>query len=322
MKTELLLADAPDAERRAAECLAAGELVGIPTETVYGLAADATDGAAVARIFEAKGRPHFNPLICHVPGLAMAETLAELGPVARRLAEAFWPGPLTMVLPLKAGSAVHPLATAGLATVAIRAPRGIAGRLAARLGRPLAAPSANPSGRVSPTTAAQVLRGLDGRLPLILDGGPCDVGVESTIVAPGDDRLVLLRAGGIDRAELARVTGLPVVDPADDAAISAPGQLTSHYAPAGRVRLDATDILPGEHVIAFGATPLAGQEGAAAIVNLSPTGDLREAAAALFAALAAFDAPHITRIAVAPIPRHGLGEAINDRLRRAAAPRG
>ncbi|MEO9789173.1 MAG: L-threonylcarbamoyladenylate synthase [Aurantimonas coralicida] len=322
MKTELLSADAPDAARRAVALLAAGELVGIPTETVYGLAADATEGAAVARIFEAKGRPRFNPLICHVPDLAMAATLAEIGPVAAMLAEAFWPGPLTMVLPLKEGSPVHPLATAGLATVAIRAPQGIAGRLAAALGRPLAAPSANPSGRVSPTNAGQVLRGLGGRLPLILDGGPCEVGVESTIVMPEADRLVLLRAGGVGRAELVRATGLPVVDPAGDAAINAPGQLTSHYAPAGRVRLDATEVAPGEYLIAFGPVPVAGQDQAAAIVNLSPSGDLREAAARLFAALAGFDAPEITAIAVAPIPQSGLGEAINDRLRRAAAPRG
>ncbi|MEP0510992.1 MAG: Sua5 family C-terminal domain-containing protein, partial [Aurantimonas coralicida] len=216
----------------------------------------------------------------------------------------------------------HPLATAGLATVAIRAPQGIAGRLAAALGRPLAAPSANPSGRVSPTNAGQVLRGLGGRLPLILDGGPCEVGVESTIVMPEADRLVLLRAGGVGRAELVRATGLPVVDPAGDAAINAPGQLTSHYAPAGRVRLDATEVAPGEYLIAFGPVPVAGQDQAAAIVNLSPSGDLREAAARLFAALAGFDAPEITAIAVAPIPQSGLGEAINDRLRRAAAPRG
>ncbi|UIJ74199.1 threonylcarbamoyl-AMP synthase [Aurantimonas sp. HBX-1] len=301
--------------------LQAGAAIALPTETVYGLAADATNGTAVAAIFAAKGRPRFNPLICHVPGIEMARRLAELGPVAKRLAEAFWPGPLTLVLPLRPDSPVHPLATAGLATIAVRAPEGVVARLAEALGRPLAAPSANPSGRVSPTSAANVLRGLEGRIPLILDGGPSPVGVESTIVRPETDRLVLLRAGGIDRAALAAATGLPVVDPAPDGAISAPGQLASHYAPAGRVRLDAPSVEPGEYLIAFGPDPLPGQEAAAQVLNLSGSGDLAEAASNLFAALARFDAPEIERIAVAPIPHRGLGEAINDRLRRAAAPR-
>ena len=321
MQTDLIPVAHPDAERRALDLLRAGAPVALPTETVYGLAADATNGTAVAAIFAAKGRPRFNPLICHVPGLAMARGLAEVGPVAARLADAFWPGPLTLVLPLRPDCPVHPLATAGLATIAVRAPKGVVARLAEALGRPLAAPSANPSGRVSPTSAAQVLIGLDGRIPLILDGGPSSVGVESTIVRPQADCLVLLRAGGIDRAALAAASGLPVVDPAPDAALSAPGQLASHYAPSGRVRLDATRVEPGEYLIAFGPDPLPGEETAARVVNLSRTRDLAEAASNLFAALASFDSPAIERIAVAPIPHAGRGEAINDRLRRAAAPR-
>ena len=321
MQTDLIPVADPDAESRALALLRAGAPVALPTETVYGLAADATNGPAVAAIFAAKGRPRFNPLICHVPGLPMARSLAEIGPVAERLAAAFWPGPLTLVLPLRPDSPVHPLATAGLATIAIRAPKGVVARLAEALGRPLAAPSANPSGRVSPTSAAQVLRGLDGRIPLILDGGPSVVGVESTIVRPETVRLVLLRAGGIDRTALAAASGLPVVDPPSDAALSAPGQLESHYAPAGRVRLDVTRVEPGEHLITLGPDPLPGEEDAARVVNLSRSGDLAEAASNLFAALASFDSPEIERIAVAPIPHAGLGEAINDRLRRAAAPR-
>lgn len=321
MQTDLIPVTAADAEPRALALLEAGAAIALPTETVYGLVADATNGTAVAAIFAAKGRPRFNPLICHVPGLAMARRLAQIGPVAEHLAAAFWPGPLTLVLPRRSDSPVHPLATAGLATIAIRAPQGVVARLAEALGHPLAAPSANPSGRVSPTSAHQVLRGLGGRIPLILDGGPSAVGVESTIVRPEADRLVLLRAGGIDRAALAAATGLPVVDPASDAAVSAPGQLQSHYAPAGRVRLDATSVDPGEYLIAFGPNPIPGEESAARCVNLSRSGDLAEAASNLFAALAAFDAPGIGRIAVGPIPHTGLGEAINDRLRRAAAPR-
>ena len=322
MRTDIRPADEPESIEAARAMLAAGELVAVPTETVYGLAADATNGVAVARIFEAKGRPRFNPLICHVGDLAMARSIAVVDPVAATLAAAFWPGPLTIVLPLAVSSPIHPLVTAGLTTVAVRVPVGVAGRLASALGRPLAAPSANPSGRVSPTSAAHVKRSLNGRVGLILDGGAARVGVESTIVRPDGDRLTLLRAGAVDRQALARTSGLPVVDPQADAAISAPGQLKSHYAPHGRVRLDARSIEPGEHLIAFGPRLLPGAEHAVRTVNLSSSGDLGEAAANLFAALASFDDPSITTIAVAPIPRHGLGEAINDRLGRAAAPRG
>ncbi|MCB8840015.1 L-threonylcarbamoyladenylate synthase [Aurantimonas sp. VKM B-3413] len=321
METEILTLSDPAAEERALALLDAGDLVALPTETVYGLAADATQGVAVAKIFAAKGRPSFNPLICHVFDLAQARGLAVVGRAAEDLAAAFWPGPLTIVLPLAPGSPVHPLATAGLATVALRAPQGVAARLAQVLGRPLAAPSANPSGRVSATSAGQVLKGLGGKIPLILDGGASSVGVESTIVMPQADHLVLLRPGLVTRAALADASGLKVRDRATTAGVTAPGQLASHYAPAGRVRLDATRVEPGEYLIGFGPEPVAGQELAADVINLSPSGDPVEAAARLFAALAAFDSPDIAAIAVAPIPAAGLGEAINDRLRRAAAPR-
>ncbi|MCE7030308.1 L-threonylcarbamoyladenylate synthase [Jiella avicenniae] len=321
MQTEILPLSDPEAERRAEALLRAGDLVALPTETVYGLAADSGSGAAVAKIFEAKGRPRFNPLICHVDGLAMAKRIAVVDDLAFRLVEQFWPGPLTLVLPATAETPVHPLAMAGLPTVAVRMPRGVAARLAGRLDRPIVAPSANPSGRVTGTSAEAVARGLSGRIPLILDGGPSLVGVESTILRPLAGRLVMLRAGGISRDELSAAMGVTVEDPADGAPIAAPGGLASHYAPEGRVRLDADAIEPGEFVIAFGPDRPAGLENAAAIVNLSPGGDLREAAANLFAALSAFDSARVERIAVAPIPRSGLGEAINDRLKRAAAPR-
>ncbi|WP_232845770.1 L-threonylcarbamoyladenylate synthase [Aurantimonas marina] len=322
IETVCLSAESEDAVGRAVACLRGGGLVGLPTETVYGLAGDATNGEAVARIFEAKGRPGFNPLICHVSDLDMTARLAVMDDVARVLAARFWPGPLTIVLPQAEGTPVHPLTTGGLATIALRQPKGIAGDIIGRLGRPLAAPSANPSGRVSATSAAQVMRGLGGRIEMILDAGPSELGLESTIVKPERDRLVLLRAGLVGRDALREATGLAVVAPDADSGIQAPGQLRSHYAPHGTVRLDATHVEPGEYLIAFGATPTASAAAAAECVNLSPSGDLREAAANLFAALARFDRPEIGRIAVAPIPQDGLGEAINDRLRRAAAPRG
>ncbi|MEF2070484.1 L-threonylcarbamoyladenylate synthase [Consotaella aegiceratis] len=311
----------PDATRQAASCLRDGGLVAIPTETVYGLAADATNGPAVAHIFEAKGRPRFNPLICHVDSFAMAAAIVTFDPVAERLATAFWPGALTLVLPARSGSDIHPLVSGGLPTLAVRSPRGIALDLIAELGRPVAAPSANPSGRVSPTTAEHVRRGLDGRIDMILDGGPCPMGLESTIVKPAGDHLLLLRAGAVAVEDIEAAAGLPVVRVAPGAAVQAPGQLASHYAPAGLVRLDVQFVEPGEHLIAFGPDPIEGQDAAAAVINLSPTGDLREAAATLFSALTAFDRPEVIRIAVAPVPSHGLGEAINDRLHRAAAPR-
>ncbi|RIY03370.1 threonylcarbamoyl-AMP synthase [Aureimonas flava] len=306
------------AERDVAERLARGELVAVPTETVYGLAGDAADGKAVARIFEAKGRPRFNPLIAHVTGRAMAERYAEVDPLAARLIERFWPGPLTLVLPLRPDAPLHPLVTAGLPTVALRSPQGGMARVLAHLGRPVAAPSANRSGRVSPTTAAHVLRTLGGRIEAVADGGAATHGIESTIVQPCADHVLLLRPGSVTAAEIEAATGL-AVRRHDGAAIVAPGQMRSHYAPHGRVRLAVAEPEPDEHYIAFG--PLADETRARAVYQLSETGDLREAASRLFAALSAFDAPDIDRIAVAPIPAEGLGEAINDRLARAAADR-
>ena len=311
----------PEALAETVAVLLAGGLAAIPTETVYGLGADATNGAAVAAIFEAKGRPRFNPLICHVSDMAMAEATGVFDPVARRLAEAFWPGPLTMVLPLAADSHIHPLTLGGLDTVALRMPQGIARDVIAGVGRPIAAPSANRSGKVSPTTAAHVERSLGDRIDLILDAGPATVGLESTIVLPRAGEIVLLRAGGISAEDIAAATGLGVVRPGPGAAIQSPGQLASHYAPHGRVRLDALSVRPGEWLLRFGNQPVEGEGAAAGIIDLSREGDLREAASRLFAALTLLDRPDVAEIAVTPIPATGLGEAINDRLRRAAAPR-
>ena len=310
-----------DAAARAAAILAQGGLVALPTETVYGLAADATDGQAVARIFAAKGRPRFNPLICHVDGLAMARAVARFSPLAERLAAAFWPGPLTLVLPLARQGCIHPLVTAGLGTVAVRMPRGFARDVIARLGRPVAAPSANPSGRISPTTARAVADGLGDRVDLIVDAGPARLGLESTIVRIDGDRPACLRPGGLPVAEIEAVAGGPVARAAKGAAVAAPGMLASHYAPDMPVRLDACGVRPGEALLAFGPDRIDGADRAAAIANLSPAGDLTEAAANLFAMMAALDAARPTAIAVMPIPAEGLGEAINDRLARAAAPR-
>jgi L-threonylcarbamoyladenylate synthase len=306
---------------RAAALIAAGEVVAIPTETVYGLAADATSGDAVARIFEAKRRPRFNPLIAHVSNLAMAREHAEFGPLALRLAERFWPGPLTLVLPLLASSPIHPLVTAGLDTLAVRMPRSAFTRaLIAELGKPLAAPSANRSGRISATTAADVEAELGDAIPLIVDGGPTPVGGESTIVGVEGDRLVLLRPGGVASSDIEEVAGRKL-ETAATGHVVAPGMLQSHYAPHSAVRLGVSEVMPGEALLAFGPQRAAGAGKAAAMINLSTSGDLREAAAALFSALRALDRTGPSAIAVEPIPDHGLGEAINDRLRRAAAPR-
>lgn len=309
----------------AVDALAAGGLVAMPTETVYGLAADATNGAAVAGIYAAKGRPRFNPLIAHVADRAAAEREAVFDDTARALAAAFWPGPLTLVLPRAATATVADLVTAGLETVALRMPANAVARdLIAAFGRPLAAPSANRSGRVSPTTADDVAVELGDRLAVLLDDGPAPVGVESTIVAVRDGRVVQLRPGGIPRAAIARIVGRPVARdqaPDDPDRPLAPGMLASHYAPAARVRLEATTVAPGEAVLDF-AGQLAAARGDAGYVDLSPTGDLAEAAARLFRALRDLDAAGAATIAVAPIPHDGLGEAIADRLARAAAPRG
>lgn len=305
----------------AVAAVARGEAIAIPTETVYGLAADAADGDAVARIFEAKGRPRFNPLIVHVADIEMAGRIAHFDAPARRLAESFWPGPLTLVLPRREDAAIHPLVTAGLDTVAIRMPRRFCRDLVAALGRPVAAPSANLSGRVSATTAAAVARDLGDRVALVVDGGPSEVGVESTIVATGPDGARLLRPGGLAADEIEAVLGARLQRAAAGATVAAPGMLESHYAPRAGLRLDARDVRTGEALLGFGPRRAAGEGNARAFLNLSPEGDPREAARNLFSHLAALDASGATMIAVEPVPEEGLGEAINDRLRRAAAPR-
>ncbi len=308
------------AMERALALLAAGELVAIPTETVYGLAGDATNGEAVARIFEAKGRPRFNPLIAHVASMAMAETIAEFDPLSRRLAEAFWPGPLTLVLPHRADSGLHPLVTAGLDTIALRMPKGFGSELIAGFGRPLAAPSANSSGKISGTTAEAVDADLGGRIKLVVDGGPTQVGVESTIVKVEDGALRLLRPGGISAEEIEAVAGTKLLRN-NQAGIEAPGMMLSHYAPGAAMRLNAEAVEPGEALLGFGPTRAAGAEGAVAFLNLSEAGNLREAAANLFTYMQVLDRSGARIIAVEPVPHEGLGEAINDRLARAAAPR-
>ena len=309
----------PDASgiARAATLLRAGRLVALPTETVYGLAADATQDQAVAAIYAAKGRPDFNPLIVHLPDLASAMAIADFPGPARALADAFWPGPLTLVLPLKPGHGLSPRVTAGLNTVAIRLPAHPLMQAVLRAtGRPLAAPSANPSGRISATTAAHVQAGLGQRIAAILDGGPTRVGVESTILAPSDSGTRLLRDGGLPREAILPITGPLLLDTTPGARIEAPGQLASHYAPRTPLVLGGT-AHPGEIMIGFGA--LTGD------LTLSASGDLTEAANRLFATLHQADALAQDRgapaIRVAPIPDKGIGRAINDRLRRAAAPR-
>ena len=299
----------------AARLLREETLVAFPTETVYGLGGDARSDLAVARIYEAKGRPSFNPLIVHLPDIAAVEALAELGPNARALALAFWPGPLTLVLPLRAGAGISPLVTAGLATVAVRVPaHPLAQRLLRTFDGPIAAPSANPSGRVSPTRASHVLDGLSGRIAAVLDGGPCAVGLESTIVLP-DPTPTLLRPGGVPVEALEKVLGEPLAIMGEGGKPTAPGQLASHYAPDASLRLEATEARPGEVLVGFGAV--------SGPLTLSAAGDLVEAAARLFHVLREADqmAGPGGRIAFAPVPDTGLGRAINDRLRRAAAPR-
>ena len=315
-----------EAVAEAARCLAAGGLAAFPTETVYGVGADAQNGIAVARLYAAKGRPAFNPLIAHVPDLAAARGLAQFDPIAERLAAAFWPGPLTLVLPKAESCAVADLATAGLDSIAVRVPdHPVARDILTAFGRPVVAPSANRSGHVSPTTAQHVLADLRGRIELIIDGGATSVGVESTIVACLGEP-ALLRPGGVPRAAIERVLGFalsdaPVRDATDEGeAPLAPGQLASHYAPRSPLRLDATSVAPGEALLAFGPQAPAGPEPARTL-NLSARGDLIEAAANLFSHLRALDAAGATGIAVMPVPHEGLGEAINDRLSRAAAPR-
>lgn len=291
-----------EAVAEAARLILAGEPVAVPTETVYGLAADATNAEAVARIYQAKGRPSFNPLIVHVPDLAAAEKIGEFGPQARDLAERHWPGPLTLVVPLREGTGIASIVTAGLPTIGLRAPSHPAMQALVRaVGRPLAAPSANASGAISPTRAEHVLKSLGGRIPLIIDGGATERGLESTIVAATDGGLRLLRPGPI-QIDAERASGDK---------IEAPGQLASHYAPSKPLRLDARVAATDEYLIGF--ADVGGDQ------SLSASGDLIEAAARLFDLLHQAEASAKTRIAVAPIPDAGLGTAINDRLRRAAA---
>jgi L-threonylcarbamoyladenylate synthase len=289
----------------AARLIGKGQPVAVPTETVYGLAADATNPEAVARIYEAKGRPCFNPLIVHVSDFAAAERIGEFGADARALAETHWPGPLTLVVPLRAAAGIASLVTAGLSTIGLRVPAHPAMQALLRAtGKPLAAPSANASGSISPTRAAHVLKSLGGRIPLIIDAGPTERGLESTIVAVTGDRLRLLRRGPLDIAKAIQTEG---------SSIEAPGQLASHYAPSKPLRLDASAATEDEYLIGFGEV-----EGQA---NLSRSADLVEAAARLFDLLHVAETFPRARIAVAPVPDKGLGAAINDRLRRAAAPR-
>jgi L-threonylcarbamoyladenylate synthase len=297
----------------AAAALARGELVLMPTETVYGLAAAAGDARAVARIYEAKGRPSFNPLIAHVADLAAAERVVELTPLGRRLAQAFWPGPLTLVAPARAESGVCDLARAGLETVAVRAPaHPLAQALLAAFGRPVAAPSANRSGRPSPTRFADALQETGGAAAAALDGGACAVGLESTVVSLLGERPAILRPGGLTREALIEMAGK--LDDAPGDGRRSPGRLALHYAPEAPVRLDAVAPRPGEAFIAFGPSAPRG----ANVFNLSPGGDLAQAAANLFSLLREADRTRPLAIAVAPVPSVGLGEAINDRLRRAA----
>lgn len=306
-KCEILAPD-PAGLLTAAAHLKAARLVAFPTETVYGLGADACNGAAVAGVYAAKGRPQFNPLIVHVADLDAAQRIGVFDDTALKLAAAFWPGPLTLVVPLAPGHGLASLVTAGLGTVALRVPaHPVAQALLQAFGGPLAAPSANPSGRISPTTAQHVVDGLSGKIAAVVDGGACDVGLESTIV--GGTPSALLRPGGLATEQIEAITG-PLA--AAGKAISAPGQLASHYAPAARVRLEANTAQAGEVLLGFG--PMQSD------LNLSIAGDLTEAAAHLFDHLHRLDATG-QPIAVAPIPDVGLGRAINDRLRRAAAPR-
>ena len=325
LKTQILPAGEA-AVAAAARILAEGGLVAFPTDTVYGLGADATNPAAIAHLYQAKGRPAFNPLIAHVGDIAAARRIARFDAPAMALAEAFWPGPLTLVLPRTEACAVADLATAGLETIAIRVPAHPVAREILRLfGGPVVAPSANLSGHVSPTTAAHVQSDLSGRIDLIVDGGAVAVGVESTLVGCFEEPM-LLRPGGLPRADIERVLGRALLQPPPDSDSDsgqplAPGMLASHYAPRAKVRLKAVNLEPGEALLAFGLGAISGIDAASAVMNLSPRGDLDEAAANLFGYLRALDSKGVPTIAVMPIPDDGLGEAINDRLRRAAVGR-
>ena len=318
----------PGAIKQAKAVLAAGGLVAFPTETVYGLGADAANDSAVAKLYAAKERPAFNPLIAHVVDLAAARRLAQFSDEALKLAGAFWPGPMTLVLRKAATCTVGQLATAGLDTVAVRVPsHPVARELLLAFGKPVVAPSANRSGRISPTSAQHVMADLAGRIDLIVDADRCPVGVESTILSCVG-RAALLRPGAVPRVAVERFLGRDIGivavlddDAGGDAAPIAPGMLASHYAPRASLRMNALDVAPGEALLAFGPDALPGVDAATAVMNLSVRGDLDEAAANLFGYLRALDAKGARTIAVMPVPHHGLGEAINDRLRRAAVER-
>jgi L-threonylcarbamoyladenylate synthase len=304
----------------AAKILVEGGVVAFPTETVYGLGADATNSQAVLRVYEMKGRPRFNPLIAHVADIETAESHGEFNTMARKLAEAFWPGPLTLILKKRPESGICDLVSAGLENVGLRVPANeIARNLLLKAGCPVAAPSANKAGHVSPTAAAHVMTDLGEGPDIILDGGDTALGLESTVVDVSGQKPLLLRPGGLPREKIEQVLGVKLGEAAPGDQPTSPGQLASHYAPRARLRLDATSLAPGEALLAFGPNPLKLEN---SMVNLSPKGDIREAAARLFSALRELDASGCKVIAVMAIPDAGLGEAINDRLRRAAAPRG
>jgi L-threonylcarbamoyladenylate synthase len=319
MTTAPVLDRSDSSVAKAGEALRRGELVGLPTETVYGLAGDATNDRAVAGIFAAKGRPQFNPLIVHVASVEAARALVAFDSRAEALAARFWPGPLTMVLPRRPDCGISLLCSAGLDSLAVRLPaHPVARAVIAAAGRPLAAPSANPSGRLSPTRAAHVAQSLGGKLALVIDGGPATVGLESTVVDLTGPATVLLRQGGLSEEELSAAVGL-LEHATADGPIKSPGMLASHYAPRLPLRLDASDVAPDEALLAFGPTVPAG---AHTVLNLSPSGDLVEAASHLFDYLHRLDASGARAIAAMPVPARGLGRAINDRLRRAAVPPG
>lgn len=310
----------PNSLPLAIEYLKRDELVAIPTETVYGLAGVSTSPASIARIYATKNRPQSNPLISHVSGIEMAARYAVFDPVSEQLANAFWPGPLTLILPLRDGG-IHRSSTNGKEWVAIRAPMGFAHDLISELGLPLAAPSANSSGKISPTTAQHVADDLGERVPLIIDGGQTRVGVESTVIRVGPAGIAILRPGSLTAEEIAKCTDVPLTTALASEAALSPGNLLSHYAPRAKMRLNAGHIAPGEAVITFGNARPNGIDQAFAVFNLSVNGDLTEAAHQLFDLMHKADATGAPRIAVTPIPAHGIGLAINDRLNRAAAPR-
>ncbi|MBB4077133.1 L-threonylcarbamoyladenylate synthase [Bartonella fuyuanensis] len=307
--------------KEAVALLKEGRLVALPTETVYGLAGDATNGRAVASIFSVKKRPHFNPLIVHVSSIIMAECFVEIDSLSRQLMEVFWPGPLTLVLPLKAYHNIHPLTTSGLDTLAVRFPENGFAEVVRCLGRPLAAPSANQSGRLSPTSAEAVFASLGESIPLVLDGGPSKIGLESTIIKVCDESIYLLRPGGLVAEEIEGATGKSLKRCDQWTAVEAPGMLKSHYAPHAALRLNVQKVENGEALLAFGPKRISGVESAVTVLNLSEKGQLEEAAAHLFEYMKQLDSLKVKCIAVESIPSYGLGEAINDRLIRAAAPK-